>query len=158
MYANYNNGYYRIYNTENRRLKDQLKGNERIGAGLSLNVPVFNRFVTKNKVSLSKIAIEDQTLQLENAEKALYKEIQLAYFDAVTAVEKWKAAEKNVEALQIASYHIEQRYNAGKGTVFELLEGRTKLTGALIEQSQIKYELVFRFKILDFYGGGKIRF
>jgi len=157
MYANYNNGYNHIYNTENRRLKDQLKGNERIGAGLSLSVPIFDRFVTKNKVSLSKIAIENQTLQLENAEKALYQEIQLAYFDAVTAVEKWKAAERNTEALQIAFHHIEQRYNAGRGTVFELLEGRTKLTGALIEQSQIKYELVFRLKILDFYRGGEIR-
>jgi outer membrane protein len=156
MYANYNNGYSHIFNTENRRLKDQLKGNERIGAGLSVSMPLFDRFAAKNKVSLSKIVIESQTLRLENAERALYKEIQLAYFDAVTAIKKWESGEKNREALQIAFQHIEQRYNAGKGTVYELLEGKTKLTKATMEQSQIKYELLFRLKILHFYMGKEI--
>ena len=156
MYANYNNGYYHIYKAENRRLKDQLKENERIGVGLSLSMPIFNRFATKNKVSLSKLVIEEQTLQLENTEKELYKEIQLAYLDAVTAIERWKAGEKNTEALSIAFHHLEQRYNAGKATVYEFLEGRTKLTKAQIEQSQIRYELIFRLKILDFYRGYEI--
>ena len=156
MYANYNNGYHHVFNTETGRLKEQLRGNNRIGTGLSFSMPIFDRFAAKNKVSLSKIAIENQVLQLENAEKSLYREIQLAYFDAVTAIEKWKSGEKNREALQIAFQHIEQRYNAGKGTIYELLEGKTKLIKALIEQSQIKYELVFRIKILDFYNGKEI--
>ena len=119
-------------------------------------MPIFNRFATKNKVSLSKLVIEEQTLQLENTEKELYKEIQLAYLDAVTAIERWKAGEKNTEALSIAFHHLEQRYNAGKATVYEFLEGRTKLTKAQIEQSQIRYELIFRLKILDFYRGIEI--
>ena len=45
---------------------------------------------------------------------------------------------------------------AGKSTVFEYSEAKTKYAQSLAEQTQAKYNFIFRTKILDFYNGTPI--
>ena len=108
------------------------------------------------------IAFSDQLknngrkLMMENTKKALYKEIQQAYYNATASQEKYIASDKSVIASKEAFSYAEDRYAAGKSTVFEYSEAKTKYAQSLSEQAQAKYNFIFRAKILDFYNGTPI--
>ena len=154
--ASYSNGYYHYSGDgdyTNLPFGDQLQANARKTIGFSLSIPLFNRFQTRNSVRAARIGIINQQLTMENTKKALYKEIQQAYYNATAAQEKYLASEKSVLASREAYTYAENRYSAGKSTVFEYNEAKTQYTRSLSEQAQAKYEFIFRTKILDFYNG-----
>lgn len=159
--ASYSNGYYHASNkgeiTDNPSFGDQLKDNGQKMIGFSLSIPLFNRMQVRNSVRSARINIRNQQLMMENTKKTLYKEIQQAYYNATAAQEKYTASDKSVEASQVAFQYAEERYNAGKSTVFEFNEAKTKYAQSLAEQAQAKYDFIFRAKILDFYNGTPIR-
>jgi len=154
--ANYSNGYYHYFGNnafESLPLSEQIKQNEQKIIGLNLNIPIFNRLDIRNNVRMSQVAITSQELMMENSKKALYKDIQQAYFMAIGAQEKYIASEKSVLASKEALTYAEERYSAGKSTVFEYNESKAKYAQSLSEQAQAKYNFIFRKKILDFYNG-----
>ena len=153
--ASYTNGYYHYYtgDVESLSFSDQLNQNGRKTVGFSLSIPLFNRFQVRNSVRQAKLSIRNQELLMENTKKTLYKEIQQAYYDATAAQEKYLASGKSVEASEEAFRYAEDRYNAGKSTVFEFNEAKTKYAQSLVEQAQAKYNFILRAKILDFYNG-----
>ena len=157
--ASYGNGYYH-YSGEgdyaNLPFGDQLKNNARKTIGFSLSIPLFNRFLVRNSVRSARINIRNRELMMENTKKALYKEIQQAYYNATAAQSKYLASDKSVEANKEAFTYAEERYAAGKSTVFEFNEAKTKYAQSLSEQAQAKYNFIFRAKILDFYNGTSI--
>jgi outer membrane protein len=156
----YSNGYYHYSGSGdiiNVPFSDQLNQNERKTIGLSLNIPIFNRYQTRNSVRSARVGIIAQELQKENVKKALYKEIQQAYFSAVSARDKYTASTRSVEAGKEAFTYAEERYAAGKSTVFEYNESKTKYAQSLSEQAQAKYDYIFRIKILDFYNGSPLK-
>lgn len=157
--ASYSNGYYH-YSGEgeytNSSFSDQLKNNGRKTIGFNLSIPLFNRFQVRNSVRSARINIHTQELKMENTKKALYKEIQQAYYNATAAQDKYTASDKSVLASKEAFSYAEERYASGKSTVFEYSEAKTKYAQSLSEQAQSKYNFIFRTKILDFYNGTPI--
>ena len=63
----------------------QLKNNFSQYIGMSLSVPIFNRFQTRNNIRNARIEQENQQLQLDNTKKTLYKDIQQVYYNALNA-------------------------------------------------------------------------
>lgn len=154
--ASYSNGYYHYSGNgdhTNLPFGDQLQANARKTIGFSLSIPLFNRFQVRNSVRTARINIRNRELMMENTKKALYKEIQQAYYSATAAQEKYHASSKSVLASREAFTYAEKSYAAGKSTVFEYSEAKTKYAQSLAEQAQAKYEFIFRTKILDFYNG-----
>ena len=154
--ANYGNGYYRYFGSNDYvtiPFGDQLKQNERKTIGVSVNIPLFNRFDARSNVRQARVAIVTRELSMENSKKALYKDIQQSYFMAVAAQEKYVASEKSVIAGKEAFSYAEERFAVGKSTVYEYNESKAKYAQSLSEQAQAKYNFIFRAKILDFYNG-----
>ena len=159
--ASYSNGYYHTSMggeyADTRSFGDQLKQNGQKIVGFSLSIPLFNRFQVRNSVRSARIGINNQQLLLENSKKTLYKEIQQAYYNATAAQEKYQASDKSVAASREAFSYAQARYDAGKSTVFEFNEAKTKYAQSLAEQAQAKYDFIFRAKILDFYRGTPLK-
>lgn len=159
--ASYSNGYYHSSMggefVDTRSFSEQLKQNGQNIIGFSLSIPLFNRLQVRNSVRQAKVNIRNQELMLENTRKALYKEIQQAYFNATAAQEKYTASGKSVVASKEALEYAQASYEAGKSTVFEFNEAKTKYAQSLAEQAQAKYDYIFRAKILDFYNGVEIK-
>ncbi len=153
--AGYSTGYYHNFGGEyyNAPFGDQLRNNGQKYIGFSLSIPIFNRFQVRNSVRSARIAIHNRELMVENAKKTLYKEIQQAYYNATAAQEKYISSGKSAEAGRVAFAYAEDSYAAGKSTVFEYSEAKTKYAQSLAEQAQAKYNFIFRAKILDFYRG-----
>lgn len=160
--AGYSNSYYYSYNLpegyKNMSFKDQLKNNGSESIGLSLSIPIFNRFATRNQVRQTRLSIESQKLQLELAKQNLYKEIQQAYYNASASEDKFKSAAKAVEAARIAFEYEDTKYKNGRSTPLELNNAQVRLERSLSEEAQAKYDYVFRSKILDFYNGKPLYF
>ena len=154
--ASYSNSYYDHSGYVNPSLKDQLSSNGRSNIGLSLSVPIFNRLNTSNNIKRSNINLETARLQLENTKKMLYKEIQQAWFNAMTAEEKYQASFETIRATEEAFRFTEEKFNNGRSTMYEYNEARMQLLRTRSEQVQAKYNLMFSLKILDFYRGNSI--
>jgi outer membrane protein len=141
----------------NASFSDQFKNNARQYIGLSLSIPIFNRFSVRNQVRNARYNIENQQLALENIRKTLYKEIETAYLNAVSAQEKYKASQQAIRSTSESFNYAKERYEAGRSTVFEFNEARTRLIRSQSEEIQAKYDFIFRTKILDFYNGIPIK-
>jgi outer membrane protein len=154
----YGTNYFYLYDRDyvNRTLQDQLRNNAGEYIGLSLNIPIFNRFSVRNQVRAARFNIDSQQLALENAKKDLYKEIQTAFLNATAAQEKYRAAQDAVRSTFEALRYAQEKYEAGKSTVFEFNEAKNKYSRSRMEEAQAKFDYIFRVKILDFYDGTPI--
>jgi outer membrane protein len=157
LQAEINSGYYHYSNAENPLFNDQVKNNLQKTVYLTLRIPLFNRLSTRNAVRMAKKDWEDSRLVVEDAQKTLYKEIQKAYYDALSAQEKYLSAQKtfvfNAEALRYA----QEKYNAGRATIYEYNEAKLRVANSLSEQAQAKYEWLLQKYLLDFYAGTPIK-
>lgn len=153
LFAGYSTGYYNYFSSQRKTepLVDQFNNNGRTSFGIRLNVPVFNAMQTKYKVEMSKLSIENQELEINIAKKELKKEIQQAFYNAVAAEQKHKAAEETYYAAEVAYRYSNESYEAGKVTLLELNESKNRLFKSESEMLQAKYEYLYRLKILEFY-------
>lgn len=162
--ASYGNGYFPSSRSiDNLGVKHkipfstQIQNNYSAGLGLSMNIPIFNRFDTKNNIRLSKIELENAKLDLENAKKTLYKEIQQAWFNASKATVQYNSSADVVKNSEEAFRFAEEKYNNGKATLYEFNQAKMNLASAQSSQLQAKYNLLFCIKILDFYKGDPLK-
>ena len=152
FYGGYSNGYYHYFNNNaNIPLSQQLQTNGRTQLGLSLNIPIFNGMQTKYRVKMTELNIDNQQLNIENTGKKLKMEIQQAYYSAVAAQQKYIAADNSLKSSQLAYEYTQAGYEAGKSTLMELNESKTRLYKAESSLLQAKYEYLYRCKVMDFY-------
>ena len=144
------------YSTINRTFSQQLGDNYSKYIGISLNIPIFNRFATRNRVRSAKLQRDNYALQLENVKKTLYKEIQQAWYNAVAAESKYTTSEAATEASQASFELTSKKYESGTATAVAYNEAKQNLMKAQSDELQAKYEYIFRTKILDFYKGVEI--
>lgn len=152
--ARYSNRYYSI---QNGNLADQLDVNGGSVVGISVSIPIFNRFDTKNNIRLSKIDVEKAKLDLESTRKTLYKEIQQAWFNANKATEKFNSSAEAVVNSEEAFRFAQEKYNNERATIYEYNQAKINLVTARSNQLQAKYNLLFCIKILDFYKGEPLK-
>lgn len=158
--ASYSNRFYseqRNLDGTPANLGDQLNVNGGSSIGINVNIPIFNRFDTKNNIRLSKIEVEKAKLELESTRKTLYKEIQQAWFNAVKATEKYKSSADAVMNSEEAFRFAQEKYNNERATVYEFNQAKMNLVTARSNQLQAKYNLLFCVKILDFYKGEPLK-
>ncbi len=152
--------YYNLYNNKYSDFAgnkitfgDQIKSNERYGFGVSLNIPIFNRYQAKTGVSNSQIQVENNELQLQNTKNLLRKDIEQAYTNALAAFKRYIANQKTAISSREAFRYTEEKFNVGMINSVEYNQSKNNLSSAQSDLLQAKYEYIFRTKILDFYSG-----
>ncbi|MDY0781286.1 TolC family protein [Tenacibaculum sp. IB213877] len=134
----------------------QIKDNMGYSLGLSLNVPLFNRFQTKNRVAKSIINKEQSKLDLENEKLRLQQTIEQAFLDAKAAAKAFEAAQISLNAQQEAFKNAQTSYDYGAMTQFDFDQVRNRLVNAEAALISAKYDYVFKTKVLKFYFGESI--
>ena len=154
--ANYYNQYnnqYKDFEGNRIDLGEQLKNNSRSSLGLTLSIPIFNRFQAKNNISNSKLQIADYEYQLQQSRNVLRRDIEQVYTNALAAFNRYISTEKAVTSMKEAFRYTEEKFNVGMINSVEYNQSKTNLTNAQSDLIQAKYEYIFRTKILDFYNG-----
>lgn len=144
------------YSTINRTFSQQMSDNFSKYVGFSLSVPIFNRLATRNRVRTARLQRENYSLQLDNAKKNLYKEIQQAWYNALASESKYTSSSTAAQASEASFRLMGEKYENGKANAVEYNEAKQNLMKAQSDELQAKYEYLFRTKILDFYKGEPI--
>ena len=132
---------------------NQLDDNLGYGVGFNLNIPIFNRFQTKNNVEKSKIAKEISETRLASEKVRLKQTIEQAFLDVKSALKTYQAATISLESQNEAFKNAQERYNYGSMTLFDFDLVRTRLVTAQATLIRSKYDYVFKTKVLQFYAG-----
>lgn len=151
--AGLNTSYTHLAGVDNNSFGTQMDNNFRKYVGFTLSIPIFNRFETRNRVKNARLQQFNQSLVLEENKKALYKEIQQAYYNAVAAQSKYTSSVSAMEANEAAFKLMREKYDNGKATAVEYNEVKMNLMKATSDKIQAKFDYIFRVKILDFYKG-----
>jgi outer membrane protein len=151
--VHFGTGYFYQFNIPyNLSFGEQFKNFAGESLGLSLQIPIFDKLSTHFNVKQQKISVKYQELQLEETKRALIKEIEQAYVNAVAAKEKYIASQAANNATNVAFEYEEIKYNAGTSTSYEFSEAKNKYMKAQSNLLQAKFDFLFRIKILEFYG------
>lgn len=148
--------YYSITGIENASFGSQWHQNMNKYLQFSLSIPLFNRFATRNRVKSARIQRNALAWQLEESKKALYKEIQQAYYNARAAESQYQSSQTACQSAEASFKLMSEKYANGKATATEYNEMRATWMKALSEQVQARYDYLFRSKILEFYQGKQL--
>lgn len=150
--------YYTSSGMGSAKFYDQIKNNFSQYLGLSLSVPIFSRFSNRNNLRSAQLSLKSQEIQLENVKKSLYKEIQQAYYAAVTAQEKFVGSEAALSSAKEAFDLTAAKYENGKATVTEFNEAKVRWLEAASNRARALYEQLYQTRLLDFYRGSALHF
>ena len=150
--------YYKVSGMPADNFSSQLKNNFSQYIGLNLNIPIFNRFSTRNNIRSARIDRENQQLQLDNIKKTLYKEIQQVYFNAVAAQAKYESSEVARQSSADAFKLAQAKYENGKANITEFNEAKNRFLKAESDLVQARYEYLYQNSLLDFYRGKELNF
>jgi len=132
---------------------DQLWINDGISYGAQMNVPIFNGWSTRNNVKRARIDLDRARLQMESTKLELETAINQAYVDVKTFSKAFEAAEKTLEAREVAYQYAKDRFEVGLLNAFDFGQSQARLDDARASVIRSKYNYIFRLKILEFYFG-----
>lgn len=131
----------------------QLDQNFRQTVGISMNIPVFNGGTLRAAWERSKVNIQSVQLQQQADNLKIKQDIYQAYQAALTALERFNAGSKTVEASQRAYDFAQKRYAVGMLGTLELITAQNNLFRAKLEYVLNRFDYVFKMKVLEFYRG-----
>jgi len=148
-----------VYSSEDYQTKafgKQLQDNVNRSLFFSLNIPLFNGFVTQTSVKRSDINFRQASLQLEQAKQAIEQSVYQAYNNAKASLANYYAFKTSVAATKKSFEWAELRYEQGMSNINEYADARMRFEIAEANLTRSKYDFIFKLKVLDFYQGKAI--
>ncbi|GAB4377848.1 MAG: TolC family protein [Salibacteraceae bacterium] len=147
--------YVPVYDTEMERVpfSTQLNDNFNQFVGLSLSVPIFNRFQVSNNVAKTRINRSLAELELEQRKQQLRQRIESAHADALAARLAYESSVKATAAAERALAFATARFEAGALNVTDYNIAKANYLQAQIAESRAKFDALYKRKLLEFYMG-----
>lgn len=131
----------------------QYKDNFGQQGGISLNIPIFNKGITKLQVEQSKINENIAKTTLEQQKQAVRQSVQQAQFDADANYEIYLSAVEAAKSTKLAMEFADKSYTAGRTTIYDLNIARNNYANSQGSVEQAKFNYIFSLKLLNFYSG-----
>ncbi len=132
---------------------DQLNNGIRPSAGLSLSIPIYQKKQVKTNIAVAKIGYENAILTETDTKNQLRKNIEQACLDVTSAQIEYEASLEKYRATQEASSLSDEKFKQGIINSVDYLVSKTNLLVSESQLLQSKYNLIFSYKVLDFYTG-----
>ncbi|MBP5501875.1 MAG: TolC family protein [Bacteroidales bacterium] len=145
--------YYTASNLPSESFSKQIDNNFSQYISLNLNIPIFNRFSTRNNIRDVKIQQHSQQYTLDLARKTLYKDIQQVTLNAENAAAKVTAAREAVANSETAFRLAQARYENGKSTITEFNESKNSYMKSQSDLAQAVYECMYCAMLVKWYQG-----
>ncbi len=129
--------------------KDNLYGK----AGLTLSIPLFDRHLTRNEVSLARINRHSVDLESEQLQRQVEVEIGQAVQEYLTAADQVEVAMAQLTYAQQALDSTEQRYRVGAATLTELTDARSTFVEARYALVEAQIDRMLRTVAIAYYRG-----
>lgn len=124
--------------------------------GLSLSIPIYQRKQVKISVALAKIGYQNAELSEIDTKNQLRKSIEQAGQDVISAQTEYEASLEKYQATRESSALSDEKFIQGIINSVDYMVSKTNLIVAESQLLQSKYNLIFSYKILDFYLGNPL--
>ena len=145
-----------LNNSGNRNFGQQYKDNFGQQIGLTANIPIFNKGITKIQVEQAKINEDIAKNNLQQQKQELLQNIQKAEYTAENNFEVYKSAVEAEKSSKLALDFMEKSYQAGKSSIYDLNTARNNYVNAQGSAAQAKYNYLYQVKLLEFYAKGSL--
>lgn len=132
---------------------DQINNGIHPSVGLSLSIPIYQKKQVKTNIAVAKIGYEDAILSETDTKNQLRKNIEQACLDVTSAQIEYEASLEKFQATQEASSLSDEKFKQGIINSVDYLVSKTNLIVSESQLLQSKYNLIFSYKVLDFYTG-----
>lgn len=132
---------------------NQVDNNLGKSVNISVVIPLFNSFRTKNAVSLAKLNYRETQLFAQSTRTELQQLIEQAYFNMIAARDRFNVLKEQVDAFSDSFRAADKRFNLGAMNSVDYLVSKNNLEKAKINFVVAEYDFILRKKILDFYQG-----
>ncbi|MBL4716679.1 MAG: TolC family protein, partial [Bacteroidia bacterium] len=137
-------------------INKQIDDNRRDYVGLTVSIPIFNNLQTSETVASAQFDVKSKEIDLEMAYNDLYKIIQKAFQELLSAQKKYEATKNQKKALEEAFKYSQKKYDVGVVNSYDFADAKNKLRKAESDLLSAKYDFIFKTKVLDFYRGKPI--
>lgn len=154
--AGLGSSYFFLFNNGNlpqANLFEQYKDNFGQQIGVSANIPIFNKGITKLQVEQSKLNEDIAKVALLQQRQEVLQNVQQAQFDAESNYAAFMAATDAERSSRLALDFAEKSFGAGRSTIYDLNNARNNFANAQGSVAQAKYNYLFSMKLLNFYAG-----
>jgi outer membrane protein len=131
----------------------QMNNGIRPSAGFSLSIPIYQKKQVRTNVAVAKIGYQDAELSETDTKNQLRKSIEQACQDVSSAQIEYEASLEKYSATKESSALSDEKFTQGIINSVDYLVSKTNLIVAESQLLQSKYNLIFSYKILDFYMG-----
>jgi outer membrane protein len=135
---------------------NQLNNNFNKSIGLSLQIPIFNRFTARTALRKAKLNLENAQVTTDLAKVTLSKTITQAVLDLNAAVKRFASTQQTYQANKDAFNFTQQRFNVGLVNSLDYNTSLTNYNKAQTDMIEAQYEVIFRSKVIDYYLGNQI--
>ena len=118
-----------------------------------MSIPIYQRKQVKTSVAVAKIGYQDAELSETDTRNELRKNIEQACQDVTSAQVEYEASIENYRATLESTDLSDEKFRQGMINSVDYLVSKTNLIVAESQLLQSKYNLIFSYKILDFYSG-----
>jgi outer membrane protein len=132
---------------------DQLADNRSENIGLSLSVPIFNRYQTRTSVERAQVQLNNANLDMENLQQSIALEVRQSYLDYQTAVKRLEVTEKQLRASRQALEVEQARYDVASSTLVELTQARANFVSSESQRVQAIYQFHLQHRLIEYYLG-----
>ncbi len=132
---------------------DQLDQGLNPSVGLSLSIPIYQKRQVKTSIESARIGYQNAELSEADTRNQLRKNIEQACQDVVSAQQEYEASLESYHANLESESLSNEKFRQGIINSVDYLVSKTNLIVAESKLLQSKYNLIFSYKILDFYAG-----
>ncbi len=136
-----------------RNLFGQYKDNFGQQAAISLNIPIFNKGITRLQVEQSKINESIEKIKLEQQRQIVRQNVQKAQFDVDANYEIYLSSVETEKSTKLALDFADKSYAAGRSTIYDVNIARNNYANAQGSVAQARFNYIFSLKLLNFYAG-----
>lgn len=139
---------------DERHYSDQfMDDNTNTTIGISLSIPIFDRFLTRTEVAQARIQQRNEQLALQQLNLQVSLEVDQALQDYRTAQKQVGVAENMLIYARQALDALEERYRVGVSTLVELTQARAQYVAAASDRIRARYDLLTQGIAVVFYQG-----
>ena len=135
----------------------QLKTNLNLGAGVSVNVPIFDNRQIRTSVNKAQLQKQNYMLDLQDKKTTLYSTVENYWLQAENNQQRFRAAKVSTQSAQDSYELLSEQFRVGLKNTIELMTGKDKLLQAQQNELQSKYLAIYNIDMLHFYQDGTLK-
>ena len=135
----------------------QLKNNFGIGAGVSINIPLFDNRQTTTAINKARLQQLNYQIELKDKQTILYSTIESYWLQAYNNQNMFKAAQVTTQSAKTSYALLNEQFSLGLKNIVDLMTGKDNQLKAQQNELQSKYLAILNIKLLQFYQEGTLK-